>query len=155
MIESNNLVLDTSTNERQILLYELFDEYLRTLSNSSHSSIRYYIEDFKRHVENKYVLYVTIDDIQNYINYKKDLNLKDSTVYRYYRMLKTIFNYAISHKYLKENPCVGVKVKHQLRCPLKNINYSKSYIKKLLKLYKHTNLYYIVLIALHSRYEKN
>lgn len=155
MLQSNNLVLFASTNERQILLYELFDKYLKTLSSSSYNTIKYYIEDFKKHMGNKYILDITVDDIQYYINYKKDLNLKDSTIYRYYRMLKTIFNYAISHKYLKENPCVGVKVKHQLRCALKNINYSKSYIKKLLKLYKHTNLYYIVLIALHSRYEKS
>lgn len=142
---------DVSTNERKIKLYELFDEYLETLSSSSYTTINYYIQDFKKYISNKNVSRINVNDIQKYINSKKSANLKETTVYRYYRLLKTIFNYAISHEYIEKNPCCGVSIKHALRSYIKNIDYSRKYIKKLLKLFKNTKLYYIVLVALHTR----
>ncbi len=154
MFQSSNLAY-ASTNKREIKLYELFDEYLMTLSSSSYATIKYYIEDFKKFICNKNVSEVTVNDIQKYINYKKALNLKDTTIYRYYRFIKTIFNYAISHEYIEKNPCVGVKIKYTPRSHIRNIDYSRKFIKKLLKLFRHTKLYYVVLIAVHTRYAKD
>lgn len=151
----NSFLAYASTNKREIKLYELFDEYLQTLSSSSYTTIKYYIEDFKKFIFNKNVFDVTVNDIQKYINYKKALNLKDTTIYRYYRLLKTIFNYAISHEYIDKNPCANVSVKHAHRSHIKNIDYSRKYIKKLLKLFRNTKLYYIVLVAVHTRYAKS
>ncbi len=155
MLASNNLALVASTNERQITLYELFDEYLDTLTSNSVKQFRYYINDFKKYFEDIYIDEITVNDVQKYINSKISMNLRDTTVYRYYRMLKTIFNYAVSHSYIDKNVCEGVKVKYKLRADTRIVDYSKRYIKKLLKLYKHTSIYYIVLVALHTRHEKN
>lgn len=154
MFQNSNLAY-ASTNKREIKLYELFDEYLQTLSSSSYTTIKYYIKDFKKFICNKNVSEVTVNDIQRYINYKKALNLKDTTIYRYYRFIKTIFNYAISHEYIEKNPCTGVTVKHTHHTHIRNIDYSRKYIKKLLRLFKNTKLYYIVLIAVHTRYAKD
>lgn len=106
MLNNTNLALVASTSKREIDLYTLLDEYLITVSKESAKSISYYIGDFKKFLENKYISNVTVNDIQRYINYKSSLNLKDTTIYRYYRMLKTIFNYAVSHEYIEKNPCV-------------------------------------------------
>lgn len=90
-----------------ILLYDLFNEYLNSISKSSSECIKYYIKDFKNFfIQNKHISCITVNDIQKYINYKRSFNLKDTTLYRYYRMIKTIFNYAISHEYLEKNPCI-------------------------------------------------
>lgn len=151
MIANTSLTL-VSTNEREILLYDLFNEYLNSISINSRETISYYIKDFKKFICNKSISEVNVNDIQKYINYKRSINLKDTSIYRYYRMLKTIFNYAISHEYIEKNPCMGVSVKHKPRGSIRNIDYSKKYIRKLLKLYKNTKLYYIVLIAIHTRY---
>ncbi|MCI8519739.1 MAG: hypothetical protein HFJ51_06900, partial [Clostridia bacterium] len=124
-------------------------------NKTSADNIKYYINDFKKFMKNGYLTNITVDDIQNFINYKRCMLLKDTTVYRYYRMLKTIFNYAISHKYIVENPCCGVKVNHVLREYVKDIDYSKKYIKQLKKLFKNTKLYFFVLLDLHTRYEKS
>lgn len=105
MLENTNLALIASTNKRKITLNDLFDEYLETLSGSSRASIYYYVRDFKNFINVEYIVDVTIDDVQKYINYKKAMNLKDSTIFRYYENLKTIFNYAISHEYIDSNPC--------------------------------------------------
>lgn len=104
MLESNSLAY-ASTNERQITLYELFDRYLESLNKTSADSIKYYINDFKNYMKNDYLINITVDNIQDLINYKRCMLLKDTTIYRYYRMLKTIFNYAVSHDYIDKNPC--------------------------------------------------
>ncbi len=106
MLASSNLVQVASTYERKITLYDLFDEYLKSLNKSSADNIKYYIRDFKNIIENKQIEDVSVNDIQLYLNYKKNMNLKSTTIFRYYRMLKTIFNYAISHNYIDKNPCV-------------------------------------------------
>ncbi len=137
---------------KQIRLYDLFDEYLLSISIDSSKCLKYYIRDFEKYFENKYIDEFNVNDIQRFINNKISHNLKDTTIYRYYRMLKTIFNYAVSHEYISKNPCCGVKVKHKLRADIKALDYSKRYIKSLLKLYKKTVIYYIVLIAVHTRY---
>lgn len=140
-----------NTNIRQyITLYALFDEYLESISEKSRDTISYYLNDFKKVVEDKDILAVTVNDIQKYINYKKSQNLKDSTLFRYYRMLITVFNYALSHEYIEKNLVKNVNVKSQYS-ETRDIDYSKKYIRSLLKLFKKTNLYYIVLIALHTR----
>ncbi len=140
-----------NTNIRQyITLYALFDEYLESVSENSRDTISYYLNDFKKVVEDKNILAVTVNDIQKYINYKKSQNLKDSTLFRYYRMLITVFNYALSHEYIEKNLVKNVNVKSQYS-ETRDIDYSKKYIRSLLKLFKKTNLYYIVLIALHTR----
>lgn len=154
MLSSNNLALVASTNERQISLYDLFDEYLNCLKENSKRTIKYYIEDFKRTVSNKLLSQVDVNDIQKYINTKVAQNLKDSSIYRYYRMLRTVFNYAISHNYIKENPCDGIKLAFSLG-DIRNIDYSKRYIRKLKKLFKKTKLYFFVVLDLHTRYAKS
>lgn len=140
-----------NTNIRQyITLYALFDEYLESISEESRNAVSYYLNDFKKVVEDKNILAVTVNDIQKYINYKKSQNLKDSTLFRYYRILITVFNYALSHEYIEKNIVKNVNVKTQYS-ETRDIDYSKKYIRNLLKLFKKTNLYYIVLIALHTR----
>ena len=105
MLVQSNLALVASTNERKITLYDLFDRYLKSVSKASADNIKYYINDFKELIEDKDLVDVTVDDIQFYIDYKKSLKLKDTTIYRYYRVLVTIFNYAVSHEYIDKNPC--------------------------------------------------
>lgn len=105
MLENTNLALVASTSKRKITLHDLFDKYLKTLSASSRSTIRYYTRDFENFTKVEYAADITIDDIQEYIDYKKDMNLEDSTIFRYYENLTTIFNYAISHEYITKNPC--------------------------------------------------
>jgi len=151
----SSLALATNTYERQMMLYDLFDEYLKSLKEESSKTYQTYINDFKNFFENKDLYEVNVNDIQKYINYKVKSKLKDVTVYRYYSILKTIFNYAISHEYLQKNPCKGVKVKFAIRSEMRKINYSKKYIKKIKKTFKKTKLYYIVYTALHTRNEKN
>lgn len=145
----------TNIAEKKITLYNLFDEYLSTLRQNTATTYQFYINDFKCFIEDKELQDVNVNDIQKYINYKVKSKLKDVTVYRYYSMLKTIFNYAISHEYLQKNPCVGVKVKYAVRSDMRKINYSRRYIRKVSKLFKKTRLYYIVFTALHTRNEKN
>lgn len=145
----------TNIAEKKITLYNLFDEYLSTLRQNTATTYQFYINDFKCFVEDKELQDVNVNDIQKYINYKVKSKLKDVTVYRYYSILKTIFNYAISHEYLQKNPCKGVKVKFAIRSEMRKINYSKKYIKKIKKTFKKTKLYYIVYTALHTRNEKN
>lgn len=149
--------LPSSTNiaEKKITLYNLFDEYLSTLRQNTATTYQFYINDFKNFFENKDLYEINVNDIQKFVNYKVKLKLEDVTVYRYYSILKTIFNYAISHEYLQKNPCVGVKVKFAIRSEMRKINYSKKYIKKIKKTFKKTKLYYIVYTALHTRNEKN
>lgn len=102
----HNTLVSTSTNKRQKMLYEIFDEYLNSLTKISYRTIYYYVRDFKKLVKDKYIADVDINDIQKYINYKYDTQLKDTTVYKSYCILKTIFNYAIAHEYIVKNPCV-------------------------------------------------
>lgn len=151
----SSLALATNTYERQMMLYDLFDEYLKSLKEESSKTYQTYINDFKNFFENKDLYEVNVNDIQKFVNYKVKLKLEDVTVYRYYSILKTIFNYAISHEYLQKNPCVGVKVKYAVRSKMRKINYSRRYIRKVSKLFKNTSLYYIVYTALHTRNEKN
>jgi len=151
MLTRSTLAFTASTNERKIKLLNLCNEYLESVSSSSATTIDYYLKDFLKFVSNKYVTDITVDDIQKYINYKKSNNLKDTTIYRCYRILKTLFNYAVSHEYLSANVCENVKVKHA-KSSMHDIDYSKKYIKRLLKLFKHTDLYYVVLVAVHARY---
>lgn len=94
-----------STCKREITLYELIDDYLSSLSKASYNTLKYYTNDFKHIISNKKLIDVNINDIQRFINYKRSMNLKETTIYRYYRMLQTIFNYAVSHKYINKNPC--------------------------------------------------
>lgn len=49
----------------------------------------------------------------------------------------------------------GIKVKHVYRNEIRDIDYSKKYIRSLKKLFKQTRLYYFVLLALHTRNEKS
>lgn len=151
----SSLALINDTYERKMTLYELFDEYLSTLKKTTATTYQFYINDFKYFVENKELQEVTVNDIQTYINYKITANLKDVTVFQYFSMINTIFNYAVSHNYLDTNPCENVKVKRVYRSAPRNIDYSKRYIKKLLKLFKKTKLQSIVLVAVHTRNEKS
>lgn len=105
MLTSNNLALVASTNEREITLHDLCDKYLQTLSKASINSVKYYLQDFENFISNKNISSITIDDIQSYVDYKKAICLEDSSIYRYSSALKTLFNYAVSHKYIDENPC--------------------------------------------------
>lgn len=105
MLVQTNLAY-ASTNEREtIYLYDLFDRYLKSISENSANTLRFYINDFKKFINNKDISTITVDDIQLIINSKKAQNLKDSTLYRYYQILQTVFNYAILHEYIDKNPC--------------------------------------------------
>lgn len=110
MAENTNLAL-ASTNKRQKMLYEIFDEYLNSLTKISYRTIYYYVRDFKNIVEDKYIADVNVNDIQKYINYKYDTQLKDTTIYKCYCILKTVFNYAIAHEYIIKNPCIRCQSK--------------------------------------------
>lgn len=54
---------------------------------------------------------------------------------------------------LKIRVC-GVKVKHSYKSEIRDIDYSKKYIKQLKKAFKNTRLYFFVLLDLHTRLEK-
>lgn len=105
MISTSNLALVASTNEREITLHDLCDMYLQILSKSSLKSIKYYLQDFENFISNKYISDITVNDIQSYVNFKKAINIKNTSIYRYFSSLKTLFNYAISHEYIDKNPC--------------------------------------------------
>ena len=86
----SSLALATNTYERQMMLYDLFDEYLKSLKEESSKTYQTYINDFKNFFENKDLYEINVNDIQKFVNYKVKLKLEDVTVYRYYSILKTI-----------------------------------------------------------------
>ena len=151
----SSLALINDTYERKMTLYDLFDKYLSSLRKSTATNYQCYINDFKSFFKNKDLYDVNVNDIQEFVDYKVSLELKEVTVYRYYSILKTIFNYAISHEYLQTNPCKNVKIKFSIRSDMRKINYSRRYIRKVIKLFNKTKLRFIVLTAVHTRNEKN
>lgn len=88
-----------------ILLSDLISEYLLSVAQTSVKSLSYYLNDFLLYCTNKHIDDITVNDIQHYINNKQNQELKDTTIYRYYSNIKTLFNYAISHECLEKNPC--------------------------------------------------
>lgn len=152
MSRDNDLVITANTNIRGILLYDLFDLYLDTITNKNTLySTKNIIKNFKSYFSNKNICYITASEIQIFINYYKHKNIEDITLYHYYRVLKSIFNFAINNNYLIKNPCNNLKIKHVYKKD-RFINYSKKYLKELLKLFKNSNIYLCVLIALHTRH---
>ncbi len=151
MLASHSLALMTSTHKR-MLLSQLIDEYLSSINLEESHIKRYELNDFMKFTSDKLISDITIHDIQNYISFKQSRNLKSTTIYKYLCILRVLFNYAISHKYIKENPCEGILVNYKSKKNTHTIDYSKKYIRKILELFKNTNLYYVVLIALHTRY---
>lgn len=138
-----------------MLFYDLLEEYLQCLSFNSAKTYKSYINDIKQFISNQELHNITTADIQKYINFKKALNLKATTIYRYYRIIKTIFNYAVANNYIEKNPCDFVVVTRVRYSQVRDVDYSIRYIRKLIKLFKKTNLYYVVLVALHTRNAKN
>lgn len=114
MLANHSLALMTSTHER-ILLSDLIDEYLSSLAQSSAKNLSYFFNDFLTFCTDKYINDITIRDIQKYINYKQSQNLKSTTTYKYLCVLRVLFNYAVSHKYLNENPCERCCSKLQIK----------------------------------------
>lgn len=159
VLVSTNLALAKSINfnKRNLGLFDLFDEYYENYhhSNTTKYEIKLMIMNFKnffRH--NKLITEITVDDIQSYVNYEYCFNkLKDSTVYLRYQRLKAIFNYAIKKEYLTNNPCKNVNVK-RVYYVRRKIDCSRRFIKKILRLFKKTNLYQLIYLDLHTGLRK-
>ena len=114
MLASHSLALMTSTHKR-MLLSQLIDEYLSSINLEESHIKRYELNDFMKFTSDKLISDITIHDIQNYISFKQSRNLKSTTIYKYLCILRVLFNYAISHKYLEENPCKRCCSKLQIK----------------------------------------
>ena len=153
MVSSSNLALVASTNERQISLYDLFDFYLETITNrNSYYTTKNLLTTYKRYFYNRNARDLDTVEIQKFVNYHKRRDISELTLYNYFKVLKSVFNFAIHNNFIDKNPCDNVKIKHVYKKD-RIIIYSRKYLKQLLKLYKHTYIYYCVLIALHTRHE--
>lgn len=141
-----------------MLLYNLFDEYLKNYmysDNSKYTAERIIIK-LKEYFTNKDIKEITKIQINNYISYLYNEKMATkSYTYLIFQRLKAIFNYAIKKDYLKDNPCNGVditKVRYINR--VTSLDYSKKSIKEILKTFKGTNLYNFVYLDLHTGLRK-
>lgn len=137
-------------------LYDLFEAYLenKVLAESTKRSLEGDIKNvYKPFFRNVEIEQITTDDICRFINFKKATCVKNITIYGYYRRLSAFFNYAIQRDLLTKNPCKNVNVEH-ISYVKRDLDYSKRYIKELIKLFKNTKFYYMVLFDLHTRITK-
>lgn len=137
-------------------LYDLFDMYLENSSfaDSTHKCVQNYIEKiYKSYFKNIEIKELTTNDINSFIRFEKATMIKDITIYTYFKQLKIIFNYAIKYELLEKNPCTNAQIKRVVYVK-RNLDYSKRYIKQLLKLFKNNRLYTLVLLDIHTRNEK-
>ncbi len=141
-----------------MLLYNLFDEYIKnyTYSNNSKYNAERTIIKLKEYFVNKDIKEITKKQINDYISYLYNVEiLSKSYTYLIFQRLKAIFNYAKRKEYLKENPCYDVdvvKVKYINR--ITTLDYSKKNIKEILKTFKGTKLYNFVYLDLHTGMRK-
>lgn len=134
-------------------LYDLFDLYLENTvySSNTYKTVSNYISKiYKNYFKNIDLEEITSVNIANFIKFEQALGLKDITIYTYYKILNIIFNFAIKNNFISKNPCNNVHVKHVSYVP-RNLDYSKKYIKQLLKLFKNTKFYALVFLDLHTR----
>lgn len=141
-----------------MLLYNLFDEYLYNYiysDNSKYNAERIIIK-LKEYFTNKNIKEITKKQINDYISYLYNVEMATkSYTYLIFQRLKAIFNYAIKHDYLKENPCKGVEItKVRYINRVTSLDYSKKNIKEILKTFKGSNLYNFVYLDLHTGMRK-
>lgn len=137
-------------------LYDLFETYLKNcnLANNTYKCVENYIEKiYKAYFRNIEITEITTNDINRFIRFEKATMIKDVTIYTYFKQLKTIFNYAIKNELLEKNPCANAQIKSVIYVK-RNLDYSKRYIKQLLKLFKNHALYSLILLDIHTRNEK-
>ena len=138
-------------------LYDLFDLYLESAiySPNTYKTVSNYISKiYKDYFKNVDLEEITSINIAGFIKFEQAIKLRDNTIYTYYKILKIIFNFAIKNNFIAENPCKNVHVKHVSYVP-RNLDYSKKYIKQLLKLFKKTEFYTLVFLDLHTRITQN
>lgn len=146
-------------NMTNILLYDLFDEYLE--SCNAQSNTKYCMKNFINNILKKYFRNIDINNvthkhIQNFINFEKAQLLQEITIYNYFKTIKSIFNFAVKCKYIQSNPCQNVRIKRVI-FKQRALDYSRSYIKQLLKAFKKTKklkMYMCVFLAIHTRNAK-
>lgn len=137
-------------------LYNLFEKFLEnsTFAHSTYNNFSRFIEKVcKPFFKDKDIKEITDNDISSFIKLQKAAGLKDVTIYSYYKQLRIIFNYALRHNWIAENPCNNVSVK-KVTSVERNLDYSKKYIRQLLKLFKNSPLYPVVFLDLHTGMRK-
>lgn len=154
MLENTNLALVASTSKRQITLYELFDEYLRnySYSNNSKYNAEHYILKIKKYFKDIDINDINRDLVQDYINHLTCIEcLGKSYINNLFSRLKAVLNYAISKNYIEYNVCDNKVKFERVRHVKRSIDFSKKFIRKILKMFKKTYMYNIVYFDLQTR----
>lgn len=139
-------------NMENLTLYKLFDIYLLNYHGNDNTkyNLILLIQKIKNYLKDMPLLELTTDKLQEYFNYLYYIEqYKDSTIYTVYKHINIILNYAIKKKYIENNPCKNITIK-KIYYNRRIVDYSKKYIRKILKTFKKTNLYAFVFINLHT-----
>lgn len=140
-----------------IKLYDLLDEWFNEhvlVYNADNTQFlrKQYIVIYKKNFENKNIRDITSTDVNNYV--KRNKRLSKTTLYSQIKILSSIFNYAIRKKYLEYNVCKDINFSTLKKPKPIYVNYSKRYVKNILKLYKNTKIHLPVLLALETGMRK-
>lgn len=130
-------------------LFQLFDEWFNehVLVYNAENTIflrKQYIIIYKKNFENKDITDITSTDVNNYV--KRNKHLSRTTLYSQIKILSSIFNYAIRKKYLEYNVCKEINFKSLKKPKMIYVNYSKKYVKQIIKLFKKTDLFLAIYI---------
>ncbi len=93
-------------NRKYLLEFMNYLRYERNVSENTVQSYRFDLEEFFKYLENenKDILSLSPDDIENYIKFCIKRNVSTSTVARYISCIKSFFKFMVINEYLDNNP---------------------------------------------------
>ncbi|MFF8372446.1 tyrosine-type recombinase/integrase [Streptomyces lydicus] len=110
----NDLRAHITSDGAKIPLVRVFEEFISagdTVTGSKRNYEASLNKNIKPYFGDQDLGSVNPADIQGWLTWMREQGYEDSTTVVRYRVLSSVFNYAVNHEYIARNPCHRVKVK--------------------------------------------